>query len=645
MRWSLLFALSVSASACASRPAVDAPGLGLRRVIVFRNGVGYFERAGTVRGDQVQFQVKARSVGDFLATFAVMERGGSRVRSASFPIEVQRAGSPGSPQDEAAPPGVEARPGALPPSPPRRPDPERLETVVMSLDGESHDLEVGYIAETPIWRPSYRLVVDEKGARLQSWAIVQNLSGEDWRGVRLSLVADAPLSFEAALGKPLVPARPAVNDAGEVIAVVPHTETSLADADGAGAGMLPAPPAPAANAPAMADMAAPEASEERALRSKARPREELRGAKPTLGRVVGGAVGGVPRANVAPSAPNGLSALAALALQGGSTRFDLAEPVTVPNESATMVLLFDREVPGETTFLYAPDPAIPASRGQPFRVARLVNKTGGALERGAIAIFSDGAFVGQGMLDGLPDGATATVPFALERSLGVAESREHDRENATLHRIEGGQLVVRRDDATRTRYRIRNGGDRRVKVRVKHGRLAGATLHAPPPGTEDNVGTGSALVPVVVEARREAELVVDERLKANEVLDWLSPLADEAVTRYLASPGAEERVATQLRTAWQVRQALLKGQDEIRTLTEEQETLQSSTDESRANLKALEKNRTAGDLRRRLVERLARDSSRLDEVTRRLVEVRVSAKERQIRFEEAVREIQLLPRG
>ena len=35
-----------------------------------------------------------------------------------------------------------------------------LKTVVLRLDGKAHDLQVGYVAETPVWRPSYRLVVE-----------------------------------------------------------------------------------------------------------------------------------------------------------------------------------------------------------------------------------------------------------------------------------------------------------------------------------------------------------------------------------------------------------------------------------------------------------------------------------------------------
>jgi len=103
-----------------------------------------------------------------------------------------------------------------------------LKHVVLSLDGKAHDLEIGYVAEAPVWRPSYRLVVEKNGeGYLQAWGVVQNLSGEDWTNVRLSLVAGAPLAFEAQLGEAIIPQRPVVTDRGEVIASVPRGDTSL----------------------------------------------------------------------------------------------------------------------------------------------------------------------------------------------------------------------------------------------------------------------------------------------------------------------------------------------------------------------------------------------------------------------------------
>jgi hypothetical protein len=205
---------------CGRQAIATTDALPVARVVVYRNGVAYFERAGHVDGDEVRFKMKRTEVGDFLATLAVMERGGSSVRAAAFPLNVDdnnnEEGS-GDKGDDAAPP-----------RPKTEDEKKGLETVLLSLDGKAHELQVGYVAESPVWRPSYRLVVHDGGdADLQVWGIVQNLSGEDWKNVKLSLIAGAPLAFQADLGTPVIPPRPTVTDEGEVIAAVPRAETSL----------------------------------------------------------------------------------------------------------------------------------------------------------------------------------------------------------------------------------------------------------------------------------------------------------------------------------------------------------------------------------------------------------------------------------
>src|SRR5262249_39238410 len=153
----------------------------------------------------------------------------------------------------------------------------------------------------------------------------------------------------------------------------------------------------------------------------------------------------------------------------------------------------------------------------PFRVARFSNKTGGLLERGPIAIFQQGAqqggagdvFLGQGMTDPLPDGATATVPFALERTVAGGAPRGDREEGARIYKIEAGALQIARDSVTLTKYKVRNGGVRVAKLLVKHPRNGNARLVKPPEGTEDNVGTGSALVPFQVDPNATATLSVD----------------------------------------------------------------------------------------------------------------------------------------
>ena len=51
-------------------------------------------------------------------------------------------------------------------------------------------MTLGYVAEAPLFRVSYRLVFGESGTdgALQAWALLHNDADEDWREVRVHLV-------------------------------------------------------------------------------------------------------------------------------------------------------------------------------------------------------------------------------------------------------------------------------------------------------------------------------------------------------------------------------------------------------------------------------------------------------------------------
>src|SRR5262249_14550087 len=86
--------------------------------------------------------------------------------------------------------------------------------VSISCIGEGkRTVKVGYVVENPIWKTSYRLVLDKDKREkpfLQGWAIVENPSDEDWRDGRMALVSGRPISFQMNLYDPLYVTRPVV---------------------------------------------------------------------------------------------------------------------------------------------------------------------------------------------------------------------------------------------------------------------------------------------------------------------------------------------------------------------------------------------------------------------------------------------------
>jgi len=72
-------------------------------------------------------------------------------------------------------------------------------------------VRVGYVVERPIWKTTYRLRLEPNGKLfLQGWALVENVSDDDWNDVRMVLVSGKPISYQMNLYEPLYMPRPFV---------------------------------------------------------------------------------------------------------------------------------------------------------------------------------------------------------------------------------------------------------------------------------------------------------------------------------------------------------------------------------------------------------------------------------------------------
>ncbi|MBN1772204.1 MAG: AgmX/PglI C-terminal domain-containing protein, partial [Deltaproteobacteria bacterium] len=763
---------------------VVASRLPVQRVVLYRNGVGYFERAGKVDGDEVKFKVRKSQVGDFLASLTVVSRDGQPVEFVSFPIEKERRKEERTP--EPAPgcwPGCPwPPPGTCPTVPPdpdapddgvEEDDEETLEVVVRLQGGKTaHDVLISYVVESPIWRPTYRIVLSDKPdqALLQGWAVVQNTSGEDWTDVTLSVTEGAPLTFRADLGNPFVPARPLVTDRGEVVQAAvassvsvsdetrrrlarldtddnrepkdaaneryAEAESAWADVDeeaslglgdigrmghgaggggvGYGRGAVAARSAPAPDVRLGDSSAMGSLSRDVIRRVVSQHRARIRHcyevalqASPGLaGRVVvrfqisqdgtvaaadattnttgntavGSCVAAVVRRMSFPQSdstttvsypfefqpaeggsdapatevvdlpaapPAGLEAsgarasLALLALgsqEGGITTYRSAGPVSIADQASTLVAILNRDVEAHDALLFRPDPGVPASAGSPFRVVRFVNQTDVTLERGPVAIFATERFLGQGVLEPLPAGATTSIPYAIERGVTISVESGSDVEEASLVKVVHGRLTIKRYSVRKTKYVVQNLTGRPGKLFIQHTRRSGWELKNLPAGSEE-VDALTVIVPVELATQAKTEIEILERSPMTQEVQLLDPDARAAVRLYLAGPAVDGAMGPTLRRALEIGDEVGTIDTDIERFTEEREQVQTWTYEVQNNLYSIQGIARAGELRTRLTQRLTELQKKFDELQTKITDLTARRGERYVELTELLREV------
>lgn len=194
-----LAALAPALAGCGSAQISTgpAPELRLRRIILYQNGIGYFERTGALREPKLRLRFREREVDDVLKSLVVVEEGlgpNDKPSTVSALLPQQPAGA-GERDAEA----------------------EAWLDLVLS-PRTRRPVSIAYAVPTPAWKSTYRVILPDPGAKnpralLQAWALVDNVSDEDWNQVRLTLATGAPLSFAADLRTPRFVPRPGAGGA------------------------------------------------------------------------------------------------------------------------------------------------------------------------------------------------------------------------------------------------------------------------------------------------------------------------------------------------------------------------------------------------------------------------------------------------
>jgi len=468
-------------------------------------------------------------------------------------------------------------------------DDEDSRTLTVRIDGGSDEriVRVAYVVEVPLWKTTYRLTLSDDlasgTASLQGWAMLENLTGEDWNGVELSLVSGHPVTFRQALYDAYYVDRPEVPV--EVLGrVLPRVDTgSISPALGGlgiGAGFGPA------------DAAAAPLPRQRAASEAAKAEEVL---------VTGSRLESF-QANVSAAAIDAAESAEATA----QVLFRVPRPVTVGAGESVLVPIVARDVPARRVSLYQPE----THRRHPLASVLLTNDTGTGLPPGVLTVYERDA--ASGAVSHVGDARLAPLPAGEERLLSFAVDQEItiDREDRGSQRINRGRIVdgvleLNVVDSQTTRYLVEAAPGVTRDVLIEHARRAGWDLAAPS-GSFELTDTAWRL-PVAVAANETVELdAVLERPRMQRI--ELAPLPLEQIRVWAANAELSEPIRAALRELAGLREQVAEGERALRDARDTRAALVGDQERVRENLAAVPE---GSDLSRRYLDELSRQEDRI----------------------------------
>lgn len=154
---------------------------------------------------------------------------------------------------------------------------------------------------------------------------------------------------------------------------------------------------------------------------------------------------------------------------GEMFEYKISDPVTVPRNSSALIPLVQKTIEGERVSLYN---AVKNSKF-PYSAVRLKNTTELTLEAGPVTVMEEHAYAGEALLDVLKPGDIRMLPYALDQGCHVIVRVDAGRKPVWRVRASGGIIYMDYREQYRTTYSLENLADAPKLVFVEHPVVAG----------------------------------------------------------------------------------------------------------------------------------------------------------------------------
>ena len=469
-------------------------------------------------------------------------------------------------------------------------------TVSITFAGTgSRQARVAYLTETPVWKTTYRLVLDEdKAPYLQGWAIVENQTPQDWNNVTLSLVSGRPISFTMNLYQPLYNPRPVVQP--ELYAnLKPQTYDDAMDE------LKPMASAPPSRS---------EIKKERLL-GKMGPRTLRDRSNVPAGDSAVAAEMGMGRLD------EGVAPMAMGEDKGELFEYRIDHPVTLAKHTSALFPIIGQTLQGQKVSLYNQS----VNAKHPLNGFRLKNTSTVHLMQGPITLFDSGTYAGDARIEDLPPRQDRLINYALEYKTEVEPKLEGGtQELATVSLKKGTMLISRRLVEDRT-YLVKNRDTKRKTVLIEQPYRADWKLAEPKEPTERT--RDLYRFSLAVDPGKTATLRVKETLPLQESILLMEGGIDQ-IAYYQRAKEVSPKVKESLQRVVQLRSKL----DDVRAQRTrlDQRTTEISAEHARIreNMQRLQQN---SELYNRYVKKLDQQETELENLRKEIERLKNMEKE------------------
>lgn len=314
-------------------------------------------------------------------------------------------------------------------------------TITITNEGiGDREMVVSYAIAAPIWKTTYRVVLDEAGKPFfQGWAIVDNVSEEDWNSVKLSLVSGSPVSFIQNLQKPLYRYRPIIPipDDLNLEPQIYDAASGYGDGGGSGSGTGSGYGSGSGNGD---------------------------GSGMGTVEVTAGDTVKTEMSDALMNLQSGITAEATGRELGDLFEYRIDNAVTVPRNRSALIPIIQTKMDGERVSIY--NESVNAER--PMGGMLLTNTSPLTFEGGSLTVLDRDAYAGEALMERLKPKEDRLISFALDLGTRISTEEKGDTRPAQIIKVVDGVFQVHYFKAERKTYHLTNQTDREKVIYVEH---------------------------------------------------------------------------------------------------------------------------------------------------------------------------------
>jgi hypothetical protein len=344
-------------------------------------------------------------------------------------------------------------------------------------------------------------------------------------------------------------------------------------------------------------------------------------------RIVGGVAGGVPAGRQSPPPPppaampvdvydqsKNVDPQAVAGSLGDLFEYRIKEPVSLTKNQSALVPIVNADIDAEKVSLWNR----PSGSGRPLRAVWLTNATGLTLDGGSMTLIDGNAFAGEGLIDPLKPGEKRLLSYAADLGVMVSATRQPVDGRLVRLRARDGVITTETEERATSTYRARNENATATTLIVEHQMQPGWKLAERQTPVESTVS--AQRFRVVLPTAQETVLEVRE-VKQGAATIMIGAVDGPLIARLAKSGVSAAALEQALKPVLDKKAELSVVERRFQNLQSEHSAIGRDQQRLRENMKALRGSDEEKQLLQRYTRQLDQQETRLETLQTEMVSV------------------------